>query len=232
MDDLTFRRIAIADPECTDANFIAKKEANQSNHDFVEVQKKGHQQLKLAMNVEIPDNLKARILLNHALNDTNQQTNLFKIILPMVASLFLVIVLFFSLTPQAIPVLGQSVLSHIYQEKGSLLKNNTVNQAKINQLFAYFKGRVNPHIGKVVHATLCDVQDKKGIHLVIEKNHQLITLILLPTVQSSTPIAFADQHFKGKIIPSIKGSMVIVTKNTPITPALIQQFKINIHWLS
>ena len=69
MDELEFRRRIYADPETTDSDVIAAAKADENKRKFWNEQKQFDKQLKQAVKVDVPEDLKHKLIWQQSANE-------------------------------------------------------------------------------------------------------------------------------------------------------------------
>lgn len=214
MDDLEFRRRALIEPHCQDEGFIQKKNESTDNQKWVEAQQTLEHQLQQAvLQVPIPERLSERIILQRTLKTDyhRQSQRRWYVRYALAASLLLTIsVLFVSLQPIADDNLKQLALQHVYEELPHLHDQQHKTTAHLNMMLHEYGGKLTKNIGAVNYLGACEIGNKLGIHMVLPASKGVVTVMMLPQIEASKARSFTDQRFQGHIMPTDKGSIVIV----------------------
>ncbi|MCP3851592.1 MAG: DUF3379 domain-containing protein [Gammaproteobacteria bacterium] len=239
MDDLEFRKSAIIDPDNQDPEFLKKAHQNQSNRQFIEKQKAFGQQIKSAFEVETPDNLSERIILNQQLSEHKQLNNQKRQTLWrnwLGGSLAASIMLAFSLSlilpnVQNDSVLAQNIITHVHTDTHALNVRMNIPKTQIDTMLASYGGKLNGPIGQVIFLGHCIIGGKTGVHMVLDTVHGVVTVMLLPTQTVSETLDLNDSQLSGILYSSQKGSIAITAQNKEAIEQTRQNIDQNLNWI-
>ncbi len=219
MDELKFRRQAYGDPNCQDDDFLTAMQATPEHNDFVNELKKLDKKLELALKIDVPDDLAAKLLLNQQLHQHQKLRRKSGFALALVASITFIAGISFTLLRMAPVNLGQHALSHIYHDKKALSIDQNVSFKDVNFQLASLDKIGNarftqqPGKGKVYFSTLCDFQGVKSLHLVIQGEHGKVTLFIVPAEDRMVlEQAFANNKYQGRGFKTDNAYMLLVSE--------------------
>ncbi len=212
MDDLEFRRRALIEPNCQDKGFIQKKNESTDNQKWVEAQQAlEHQLTQAVLHVPIPERLSERIILQRTLTTDYRKQRQRPLWYALAASILLAMsVLFMALQPKSDVALNQLALAHVYEELIHLHEQQHKTTEHLNAMLKNYGGKVTDNIGVVNYLGACKIGNKLGIHMVLPATKSVVTVMMLPQIDTTEAHSFSDQRFQGRIMPTDKGSIVIV----------------------
>ncbi|QCU90805.1 DUF3379 family protein [Thiomicrorhabdus sediminis] len=257
MNDIRFQTQIMINPYQLDEELLCYLQANPEKKAVLKKARELDQDISQALDIEVPEGLHARILLNQSYQQfiptdhepdltplaakhsptslTNEQSDtaieiadkrLNWTAMAMVASLFLVSVLliFNPMTPANLQ--GSQVVHHILahiKEDPSLMANKRLPQseAELQQLFASVNASLHQPLDGMSYAGICDVEGRKGLHLVVQQFDEPVTIIVLPGAVMESLQAFESSGMHGELIP-IKGGLVAIVGNNLQQVAMAQ----------
>lgn len=232
MDDLEFRRRAYAEPNCQDKDFLIKKNQSSENTQLVDHIQSLDQQIEQAINIDPPQGLAERILLNQALDSHSQKKHHLRVALSMAASVLLVFGLVFSfLQPGPGIKLEQQVLSHVYDELDHLIEKQNKDIHHINQMLSSHGAELKQDIGQVNYLGTCNIANQEGVHIVLSGVKGSVTVMMLPHITIDTEHSISDDRFQGTILPTARGSMAILGEKGEPLDQVEKKIINNLSWV-
>jgi len=239
VDDLEFRKSAIINPQSQDQHFLQKKQQSRSNQQFVSEQKKFNQQLSNTLVIPVPENLSERILLNQQLQLHQQlrrqkrQKQWRKAFAGAIAASLLVTFSSLLLMNRQVDSnqLVQQVIDHVHDDTHALNIHMAVPKTQIDTMLASYGGKLEGPIGQVSFLGRCIIGEQTGIHMVLNTDQGLVTVIVLPTQSIKSSKILIDGQYSGLIYPSQKGSIAIIAKQKQSILNTQQRLKQNLHWI-
>lgn len=247
MDELEFRRRAIAHPMDRDPAFLEAAQAAPANLKHLEEMKQLDRQLRRILEeVEIPSGLAERILLRQAVEADDDD----RIPLPspparaswrplaMAASVAFLLGLStrWLSWPVAAPAelsLAQVAMAHVYGEAPFIKDvDEKVNLQAINAKMEKYGATLTGMQGlRVTYVNHCSFYQGPALHMVIQGKMGPVTLFLVPKhVPLSLQPHFEDGQLKGEILP-LKGANMVLIGNMqePLAP-VVQQLESRLRW--
>ncbi|MEC4728907.1 DUF3379 domain-containing protein [Shewanella sp. D64] len=215
MDELKFRRQAYGDPNSQDPDFLSEMHNSVEQEAFVNDLKKLDCKIERALNIDVPEDLAAKLLLNQQLHQHQYQRRRSGFTLAMVASVAFIAGISFTLLRMAPVDLGQHALAHVYHETKAMEADNNVKYSDVNFQLASLGTLGNSHFtqqpGKVYYSTFCDFQGVQSLHLVMQGEHSKVTLFIVPVEHRMVlEAAFADNKYKGNGFVKDNAYMLLV----------------------
>ncbi|GGJ01266.1 hypothetical protein GCM10007978_43610 [Shewanella hanedai] len=215
MDELKFRRQAYGDPNCQDPDFLSEMHNSVEQESFVNDLKKLDSKLERALNIDVPEDLAAKLLLNQQLHQHQKQRKRSGLTLALVASVAFIAGISFTLLRMAPVDLGQHALAHVHHETKAMTADDNVKFSDVNFQLASLGTLGDSHFtqqpGKVYYSTFCDFQGVQSLHLVMQGEHSKVTLFIVPVEHRMVlEAAFADNKYKGNGFVKDNAYMLLV----------------------
>ncbi|ACA87306.1 DUF3379 domain-containing protein [Shewanella woodyi] len=215
MDELKFRRQAYGDPNNQDPDFLAEMHSSVEKEAFVNDLKMMDSKIERALDIDVPDDLAAKLLLNQQLHQHQQQRKRSGFTLALVASVAFIAGITFTLLRMSPVDLGQHALAHVYHETKALQADDNVQFSDVNfqlaSLGTFGDSKFTQQPGKVYYSTFCDFQGVQSLHLVMQGEHSKVTLFIVPLENRMVlEEAFADNKYKGNGFVTDNAYMLLV----------------------
>jgi len=222
---LEFRRQLLIEPQQQGADFLDHAhECPTCGREYrraLEFEKR----LSQALTIEPPQGLDSRILLTQQMARRKPRIRTWRrfqiaagIILAAGVALF---VEHLGSEHDKLDALRGEVVAHIEEEPASLLASNESATDRLRPLLATFGLKQLSSLGEVRYAGICDIGERKGIHIVVRGKTQPVTLILLPGERIKAPAQILTSRLEGIIVPTNYGSLAVVADpKEPVVPVL------------
>lgn len=221
MDELEFRKRALANPYDNDPDFIqAARNSPGCKAVLDEVRQLEDQLGSTLRNINIPQDLAGR-LKQHSIQ-TPAARGATRSHYLMAASVVLAVALTLSFMLPSRPsaadmALHDDLVQHLYHEQPSYRGNDAqVSWEQVHAVVGAAGGRVhNGHAAlqqaKMKFANDCDISDRvsRSAHVVIEGSRGPVSIIYLHSSPVSTVVRIKDSQFDGRIIPLAHGNLVV-----------------------
>ncbi|MFW2372933.1 MAG: DUF3379 family protein [Gammaproteobacteria bacterium] len=232
MDDLKFRRRAFAEPDCQNKDFLHKTKESKENTELVNHLHELDQKIKQAVNINPPEGLAERLILNQTLNHYSQNKHRTRAALSIAASVLLVFGLVLTLLQTwSSNDLEQQVLTHVYDELDHLIENQNKDTRHINHMLSSYGAELKQDIGQVNYLGSCNIANKEGVHIVLSGVKGSVTIMMLPHIKIDTEQNISDERFQGTILPAGKGSMAILGEKGEPLDQIEQTILNNLSWI-
>ncbi|MDO9319178.1 MAG: DUF3379 family protein [Gammaproteobacteria bacterium] len=221
MDDLEFRKRALANPHDTDEDFVAATSSSPERMQLVqEIQALDKRIVGTINAVAIPANLAAR-LKSHKPAAGRPATSVWTSYYAMAASLVIAVGVILSLglqsaNPSAADLqLHDDALRHVYREEPRYdTAGNDLNWQQINAVITEAGGHLRDDERiKTMHikfANGCRLASGTGAHIVLEGTKGSVSVLIVHSSPVTTRFDVNDPRFAGKIIPFGEGNLIIV----------------------
>ena len=181
---------------------------------FYEKQLKFNAVLKKAININVPEDLAARIMVEHRLNQKKERNKKKFSWGAMAASVLLVFSIATITTLQSPPAIAGVILEHVHDEMWVLQDKGHVTSESLNKLLKPHGVRADENIGYATHAGNCMIQDKLGVHVVFAGQNAPVTLIIFPEpLERSKNVRINDEVFTGVLMNTNKGTLALVSED-------------------
>ena len=112
--------------------------------------------------------------------------------------------------PGTPPAVDRAVLAHVREEPDHLKAGARLSPREVNTALGPLGVTLTGAPGEIRYAGVCDIHKKPGGHLVFEGRQGPVTVLLLPSEQTSAARHFRGGEWRGLIVPANTGSMAIV----------------------
>ncbi len=182
--------------------------------------------LQQVINIEMPQGLVSRIILQQSINEKKQIGSRRNRVYAVAASVLLSIGIFSGVLWLNSPVsLQQEVLNHVINEQQHLLDDNNVQLTKLNSLLNDFNLRIDSSLGKINYAGSCTIRGSKGLHIVLQAKTGPVTILLMPNEKINNRQQVGNAQFTGSVVPINNGSFAIIGGKQEVLLNLEQRFK-------
>ena len=212
MNCLSARRIISTDAKDKSAKLAQHLIECESCSAFYERQLKFNSKLIEAVEVDVPEGLAARILVEHKLRQKRQFDKRFRWT-AMAASITLVLALSLVSSLHSPPSLAGVIVDHVKEEAAMLNEPGTVSLVELNQLLKPHGVRADARIGQATHAGNCLIQDKLSAHVVFVGKNAPVTLVIVPEKLSSDKVTIDDRKFKGVMMKTRRGVLALLSED-------------------
>lgn len=206
MNCFEFRRHFTADPRSREPDIIRHRQECAACARFAQQQEKFESRLAEALNVEVPKELRARLVLRQSL----QQPRRFRT-LAIAAAVLLTVALAGGWWLQS-PAhsLDRIVIAHIEGERELLASRDQVPADKVAQLTRAIGMPLQGDIGTVHVAEICPIGKHHGAHLILAGEKGPVTVLLLPRETVARRKSFERGGFQGVLMPTGYGGLAVV----------------------
>ncbi|SMY33098.1 hypothetical protein PMAL9190_00863 [Photobacterium malacitanum] len=243
MDDLEFRRRLLADPNDNDPELIKTKNQSTANRHFSNELQQLDQQLKQALNVEIPTNLADRILFHQSSQAQPPKQSHYKryISYGLAASvMFMVGVMvgqqqpFSSVSPTQhvyTPASMSSIaLQHVNAEAQFVNQTDeAVTLQQVNAKLKPFGTSMNQLPGHIYYLNYCGFDGNRALHMVVGTDKGKMTVFIVP--QTSTQMATdSDSTNQSLLLPLQDASLIVVGDKGEKLMPIAEKLKSELYW--
>lgn len=222
MNCLTVRRIISTHVKDNSDAFLEHLSECSSCRSFYEKQLRFNNSLKQALEIEVPEGLAERVLVELNLNEkkTNQKNLKW---LAMAASILLVVVMFSTAPFHTPPALADAIVEHVKYDVAALREKSDISLQQLNQLLKPHGVKADRNIGKATSAGICVIKGKRGAHVVFQGNNKPVTVIILPEqLKADDEDAINDPLYKGYLVSTKHGTLAVISEDEES----LQEFKI------
>jgi len=219
MNCAEFRQYYLAEPRCQDGVFLEHKQACHACAEFAAQEATFEQALGVALAVETPANLAARVILNQTLHQAQRRRTLVATAAVVLLAMPVAAWLLWPLSSS----LEQDVIAHITAEREHLAARERVSDDKVAAVLDTLGVLTQQPLTNVRYAGICPIRRHPGGHLVLTGTHGPVTVLFMPheTINRQRPIEAGNFH--GIIVPHGRGSIAIVGQSGEALDTFKQQ---------
>jgi len=220
MDELEFRRFLLSTPQPEDANEIARISQaiaqDSSKAKFAQHVYQMEEQLKSAVNIDVPDGLYDKLILRQTLSCHNEKKSKTRIQFALAASITLTLGLllnFMQFSP-AYNTLGDYALAHMYHEDDHFdnASASRIDLNTLNEKMATFGGTFSKSLGELISADYCRFDATKSLHLVFQGKSNPVTVFIVPKKDGVTfETTFGDSRYSGLSQAHNENNIIVVS---------------------
>ncbi|TQV74112.1 DUF3379 domain-containing protein [Aliikangiella marina] len=196
MDELEKKRRQLADPQSQLSDVDVESFENISDEKLAEIKESQQfeSQLQQAMNIDVPEALADKVILNQRL--TKRRNRFFNF--AIAASVALVSILSFNLiNKEQLPV-TEEALAHVYHEAGYLERDKVISSKAVIAKLAKM-GLTLPSLPeKITFASGCDFGNDEAMHIIAEVDGKQVTLFVTKAPLEENKL-FGDGKLMGQI---------------------------------
>ncbi|MEM7304168.1 MAG: DUF3379 family protein [Pseudomonadota bacterium] len=221
MNCLSVRRLISTNVRDDSEAFLEHISGCPSCKSFYEKQLRFNRTLKQALEVEVPEGLAERILVETNLSEKKSSQKNVKW-LAMAASILVVVVVFSTTTLHSPPALADAILEHVKVDVAPLQEQSDISLAQLNQLLKPHGVKAEKNIGHATAAGLCVIKGKQGAHVVFQGKNEPVTMIIVPeTLKADEIHTINDQQYKGYLVGTKHGTLAVISEDEES----LQEFK-------
>jgi len=216
MDDILFRHTAIATPNEKSEDFLDRLAESECAQKLVKESKEFDQLLKGSLNIDVPNDLADKILLEQSFAIEHEKTINNRWHIAIAASIAFVIGLSVPMLNTSInhqtPNIGNVALQHVQQEYFLTAKvNEQASLQNVNVKLARYGASAQEDLGNIYFVNYCDFEGTSALHMILDGEKGRVTVFVVPDGTEFKPAAeFSNQHFKGISEHIGKAKVVIV----------------------
>lgn len=257
MDELEFRRRLIVNPQEVAQQSTQDKDNNKDKQPLIDEQLEFEEQLKQTLDIPAPTHLAEKIILKQIKSQPKVLPRFgihwVYIFSPIAFMLIAIVGLMVHYQVSGVGDAGNrvqnqptldlkaAVVEHLYEDSHALDTFKAYSKVDINTVLATMGGKLSDPIGNVSYLSRCIVGKNLGLHMVIQGQSGLVTVLLLPSESIAGKTHFSDDNFMGIMLPSQKGVVVIVSEKkdiqmeSPQGPSqqeiIRERVEKNLHWI-
>lgn len=220
MDCLEFRRHLGSEPQSRDPEFLAHRDACRAGcaESWRRAQQFERRVVDALQSLEAPPDLVERVLLTHATSRRARVRRRWQIGSAVAAGLLVALVVAgyaWTLRGDANGgALAGMAIAHVRSEAYSLTMNRTVDDRKLQTVFA---GRGLTMRGAPAHAVFaqdCRVGPYKAVHLVLREGGESVTALYVVGHRVAQAQDFHRSGWRGRELPMAGGTLVLLGNDT------------------
>ena len=206
MNCLDFRRKSLTDPVHLDNEMKEHRDSCDTCLHYLEEIVDLDQSIEQVFNIDVSDDLGARILLTQTLASREKK----KWLRPFAVAASILLMLsgiFFSVSESSV---GELALQHVLDEPEVLAHREMQSQKSIVDALAKLNYQLQDSLGDVVHTGICDINGQLAVHMIVEVENELVTAIVMPNESIDAVTMVARGSWVGKVMPFYQGSLAII----------------------
>jgi len=190
------------------------------------------QTMEQAFDIDVPEGLAARILLQQSINEKQHvgfvRNRVYAVAASVLLSVGLVSGFLFLNKPMS---LDKVALNHVKDEERHLHDHNNVQLVKVNDLLKPFNMKLDKSIGEINYAGSCLIKKSKGVHIVVQSDSGPVTILLMPGEFVKNRKLLDDAVYSGAVVPIENGSFAIIGGKRKSLSDIEQRFKLGITYI-
>lgn len=234
MNCLRFRRLAIAEPNPRDENFLEHMRACKGCRQFAREIEEFNHELREAIEIQAPDRLAGRILLRQSPGSRSRALFSRAVIYALAASVLFTGGLSLGLFVHERSLrsgLQETVAIHVNEWMEARASDGPVPAAKVSQVLAGFGMKLNKSFGTVTYAVRCVLGENDGVHLVVAEEDGPVTVFLMPEVEAGAETILDTGLYSGIVVPCPRGSMALVGYRGAKLQAVADRIQDSVVWM-
>ncbi len=221
MNCLEFHRHCLADPDSRDPEFLRHRESCPACARLAARTDALDRDLARAMRVPVPDGLEGRIRL--AQTTRRRRVNARYSWLAMAASVLLMVSgMRFGYYYMQLAPLDRAVLHEAAEHANMYTPSGLMTVAAIETQFRKARMQLRGPL-KIYAAEYCTIHGVDALHLVLETDHGLVTVLIMPNNAVTAPMHVAGGGLSGMIEPAARGSVAVIGAPPTEVAELTQQ---------
>lgn len=210
MNCLSARRIISTDIKKTNASLVQHLNECNTCKAFYDRQLAFNNKLKIAAEIDVPEGLAARILVEHKLNQKRVKsvTNRW---VAMAASIMLVVSVSVVTSLHSTPALAETIVDHIHEDVKMLAMDGDIAPLQLNKLLNPHGVNIHANMGHARSAGNCLIEGKLSAHIVFNGKNAPVTMIVIPQRITDERIEFDEKEFVGLLVNMPRGTLALVS---------------------
>lgn len=217
MTDLTTRQALTADPQARTSELATAVAADPALQQLQRQLLLDQARIKQAFTFNIPDSLELKLLRQQMLLTQQTLKKRFAGAIALAASVAFIAGLTLNWFNYGYPqmTLGEHALAHVYHEAPYLDQMLTPQPlTQVNAKLASFGAELTEWSDTIVYANFCDFRGTRSLHLVMQTEHGLATVFIVPDDNNlKFEHHFADNTYRGRSLAFKNADLVVVSEN-------------------
>lgn len=233
MDELNFRRKLYANPNDHSEEIVEACQHDKNKAKFRNDMLDFDDKLTKALNVDTPDNLAERILLNQGLTNKQQKRDRIKSRFAIAASFVAAIGLTIGVSKYSPNHSGvvEHAIAHMISELDHIPENGERSLSQLNDKLAFFGGHLLEQIGKIKFVSFCTFEGTKSLHIVMEDQGKDVTVFVVPKEAGLENDQNASLNgYSGTSYSSKNADIVVVSDNVTTSNNWTQKLTTALTW--
>tara|TARA_R110002072_G_scaffold64_15_gene528 strand:- start:16455 stop:17177 length:723 start_codon:yes stop_codon:yes gene_type:complete len=211
MNCLEFRHLILSDPYAKPSEAEAHLETCAQCRRFRQEVLDLDSDIEKALNIEVPEGLAARVLLNHSLQEQKPRRKWVQY--AMAASVLMAVlfsVTFLNEQSSTITPSTKKILAHAAHQPHEFYgsEHQPLANEDVERLMASLQ--LTASIDNVVYAAICPVDGESAAHLVIKDGEDQYTVLLVPEHSPNKMFSVDDKLWRGFVSPHPAGALAVL----------------------
>ncbi|MEM8843792.1 MAG: DUF3379 family protein [Pseudomonadota bacterium] len=213
MNCLTVRRIISTNVRDDSEAFAQHLLDCPSCKSYYDKQQKFNSTLKKALEIDVPEGLAERVLLEVNLSKKKSRKENVRW-LAVAASVLVVFIVFTTTTLHSPPALANAILEHVKYDVAAFDIRTDISLDELNKLLKPHGVRADAGIGDATSAGICVINGKQGAHVVFEGKNSPVTMIITPQhLKVNESVIIDDKQYKGMLLGTKKGTLAVISED-------------------
>jgi hypothetical protein len=221
MEHTDYRAAMLADPNTTDAELRAHREACAECREFTERLLRFESRLERALRVDIPPKAAVLPFAPKAGHDARAPRRWMAIAASVLLGVAVAGGVWLTLPQQS---LAAAVVAHMAGEPEAWQRTEAVADSELNNVLKDSKLRLKPDAGVVSYASSCSFRGHRVPHLVVQTPSGPVTVMVLVHESVRKPMQFEDEGYRGTIVPVAgHGSIAVLMRDLKVGSGEIER---------
>lgn len=235
MDDISFRHTANATPNDKSEEFLRRLANSESDKALVKEAKQFDESLKALLNVDVPEGLTDKILLEQSFAVEKERLMSGRWHVAIAASIAFVLGITMPLLNNFNPSpldIGDVAMQHVQEEYYFTAQSNEhANLYMVNAKLARFGGKADTELGDISYVNYCSFEGTPALHMVMQGEKGPITVFVVPSDADFIKTEkFSNQQLKGITEKMGNANVVIVGERDESLQRTRNILQNNIQW--
>ena len=211
MNCVDFRRVQLTEPDNADPDFLRHRRECRACAALANRSAQLEQQLRAALEVEVPEELSRRVL-GESANQGRHPAVMPRYAWQALAAGVLLLVGFGTglLFPRGDSSLEDEVIRYVSSAPRHMAAPYPVSQEKLASLLEPVGAELMGSLGPVTSAHLCAIRERVAAHIELPGEHAPIVVLLIPGEQVAARTELVAGEWRGVLVPVHNGSLAIV----------------------
>ena len=214
MDDLEFRRAALADPSTLDKSLLDAATNDPKKQEFLNDVRQLNNKMIRASKVAAPEGIAHRLLLRQSMENHRASRKRSHIMqLALAASIAFVFGISVTNWQYADGVsLSEHGIAHVLHEGDyALAASEDITLSQVNAKLARFGGEMTASTGRIYYANFCDFDKIKSLHLVMQGESGKVSVFIVPHDKAYVTDNAVEGKWNSQSFDLNKASLVVVS---------------------
>lgn len=182
MDELNFRRKLFADPNDSTSEVVDACQKDPNKAKFKADLQQLDDKIASALNVEVPENLAERILLNQSITTKIKTQKKRRVHIAVAASIVAAVGLTIGVmqSPKHYDGLVEHAIAHMSAELDHIPNHGEATLSQLNDKLTYFGAELLEQVAKIKFVSFCTFEGTRSLHIVMDDQGRDVTVFVVP----------------------------------------------------